>query len=178
MGKVKDGTTASKPAKPSKGGASNSGSSMRRFAQFLANLFSADLYKPLQGRHARIYTAAGLGIVVVLGLYRLFHNLNDSYGAGAGYGGALGLGALIGWFIFRVVQYPPFVEFLIATESEMNKVSWTSREDLYRATSVVLVTVTLMSVYLFGVDYVWATTLKLLGVLKFGGDGAFGSNAG
>ena len=36
---------------------------------------------------------------------------------------------------------PPFVEFLIATEAEMNKVSWTSRDDLYRATSVVLTTV-------------------------------------
>lgn len=151
---------------------------MRRLAQFVANLASADLYKPMQGRHARIYTALGLAVVVGLGLYRLHLTLADSYGSGVGYGVPLALAALIGWFIFRVVQYPPFVEFLIATESEMNKVSWTSREDLYRATSVVLITVALMSVYLFGVDYVWATTLKLLGVLRFGGGGAFGSNAG
>ena len=41
---------------------------------------------------------------------------------------------MLGWIIFRLVQYPPFVEFLIATEAEMNKVSWTSRDDLYRAT--------------------------------------------
>ena len=88
------------------------------------------------------------------------------------------VGLVLGWIIFRVVQYPPFVEFLIATEAEMNKVSWTSREDLYRATTVVLVTVTLMALYLFGVDWLWSYLLQLLGVLKFGGGGAFGSSAG
>ena len=67
------------------------------------------------------------------------------------------VGAVLGWIIFRLVQYPPFVEFLIATEAEMNKVSWTSRDDLYRATSVVLTTVLLMAVFLFGVDWVWST---------------------
>ena len=70
------------------------------------------------------------------------------------------------------------VEFLIATEAEMNKVSWTSREDLYRATTVVLVTTALMALFLFGVDWLWSILLQLLGVLKFGGGGAFGSNAG
>jgi preprotein translocase subunit SecE len=76
------------------------------------------------------------------------------------------------------MHYPPFVEFLIATEAEMNKVSWTSREDLYRATTVVLVTVTLVAVFLFGVDWLWSNLLQIIGVLKFGGGGAFGSNAG
>ena len=69
------------------------------------------------------------------------------------------------------MQYPPFVEFLIATEAEMNKVSWTSRDDLYRATSVVLTTVLLMAVYLFGVDWVWSNLLQFIGVLKFGSGG-------
>ena len=45
---------------------------------------------------------------------------------------------MLGWLIFRLVQYPPFADFLIATEAEMNKVSWTSRDDLNRATTVVL----------------------------------------
>jgi preprotein translocase subunit SecE len=88
------------------------------------------------------------------------------------------VGAILGWLIFRLVQYPPFVEFLIATEAEMNKVSWTSRDDLYRATSVVLTTVLLMAVFLFGVDWVWSNLLQLIGVLKFGGGGSFGSQAG
>ena len=51
--------------------------------------------------------------------------------------------------IFRIVHFPPFAEFLIATEAEMNKVSWTNKDDLIRATTVVLVTVVLMAVFLF-----------------------------
>ncbi len=54
---------------------------------------------------------------------------------------------VLGWIIFRIVHFPPFAEFLIATEAEMNKVSWTNKEDLIRATTVVLATVLLMAVY-------------------------------
>ena len=176
MGKVKDGAPASKTPKPSKGGPA--GGSRRRFAQFAANLVSAELYKPRQGWYARLYTGLGLGVVVVLGLYRVFGALADSTSTVTAYAVPTALGVAIGWVIFRVLQYPPFVEFLIATEAEMNKVSWTSKDDLYRATSVVLVTVTLMAVYLFAVDWVWSALLQWLHVLRFGGGGAFGSSAG
>jgi preprotein translocase subunit SecE len=175
MGKVKDGVPASKPSKPSKGGAPSP--SKRLFAQFVANLVHTEFYKPRQGWYARVYTAAGLGVVVALGLWRLYETLITSPSIGVRFGVPAAIGLVLGWVIFRVVQFPPFVEFLIATEAEMNKVSWTSRDDLYRATTVVLTTVVLMSVFLFGVDWVWSNLLQLIGVLKFGGGGAFGSSA-
>jgi preprotein translocase subunit SecE len=175
MGKVKDGLPASKTAKPSKGGPS--GGVRDRLVQFVMNLGQANLYKPMQGRYARVYTAAGLGLIVVLGLWRLFEVVHDAPPA-TRFGIPTAVGAVLFWIIFRLVQYPPFVEFLIATEGEMNKVSWTSREELYRATSVVLATVFLMAVFLFGVDWLWSNLLQLIGVLKFGGGGGFGSQAG
>ncbi len=85
---------------------------------------------------------------------------------------------VLGWLVYRIVEFPPFVEFLIATEAEMNKVSWTSKDDLYRATTVVLLTVILMSVFLFGADWIRSNLLQIIGVLKFGGGGAFGSSVG
>jgi preprotein translocase subunit SecE len=175
MGKVKDGVPAPKAAKPSKGG--SPGGVRNRFAQFVANLGRANLYKPMQGRYARIYTAVGLGVILVLGLWRLFEVVRDA-SPSVRFGVPTAVGAVLGWIIFRLVQYPPFVEFLIATEAEMNKVSWTSREDLYRATTVVLTTVFLMAVFLFGVDWIWSNLLQIIGVLKFGGGGGFGSQAG
>jgi preprotein translocase subunit SecE len=75
------------------------------------------------------------------------------------------------------VQYPPFVDFLIATEAEMNKVSWTSRDDLYRATTVVLTSVVIMALYLFVVDWVWSLLLQQIGVLRFTDTSALGSTA-
>ncbi|MFM8272438.1 MAG: hypothetical protein ACKODX_08895, partial [Gemmata sp.] len=42
------------------------------------------------------------------------------------------------WVGFRAVNVPEFAEFLIATEAEMNKVSWSSRKRLAQDTVVVL----------------------------------------
>jgi preprotein translocase SecE subunit len=73
-----------------------------------------------------------------------------------------------GWFAWRLVNWPAFADFLIATEAEMNKVSWTTRKRLYTDTIVVLVTVVLMTVFLFLVDILWIKILTnpIVDVLK------------
>lgn len=71
------------------------------------------------------------------------------------------------WLSYRVVNVPVFADFLIATEAELNKVSWTTRRRLVQDTIVVLVTVFLLTLFLFLVDQVWAYALtKWVGVLK------------
>jgi len=176
MGKVKDGTQAAQASKPSPGGSLKG--SRRQIASFLAVLTRADVYKPMQGRHARLWTGGGLGLLVVLGLWQLYNTVLIEQDLPVRVGVPAALGLVLGWVVFRLLHFPPFVEFLIATEAEMNKVSWTSRADLYRATIVVLVTVAVMAVYLFGVDWLWSFLLQRIGVLKFSGEGAFGSQAG
>jgi preprotein translocase SecE subunit len=76
---------------------------------------------------------------------------------------ALGL-----WLAWRIVNVPVFADFLIATEAEMNKVSWTTQRRLVQDTIVVLVTVVLMAFYLFSMDVVWKSVLSWppIGVLK------------
>ena len=66
-----------------------------------------------------------------------------------------------------MVNIPLFADFLIATEAELNKVSWTSQRRLIQDTIVVLVTVVMMAVFLFGMDYTWKILLswKPIGVL-------------
>ncbi len=78
------------------------------------------------------------------------------------------LAALAIWGAWRVVNVPSFGDFLIATEAEMNKVSWTTRPRLIQDTVVVLVTVLLFTVFLFVVDVAWGQILswKAIGVLK------------
>jgi preprotein translocase SecE subunit len=72
------------------------------------------------------------------------------------------------WLAWRIVNVPAFADFLIATEAEMNKVSWTTQRRLIQDTIVVLVTVVLMAFYLFSMDVVWKSVLswKYIGVLK------------
>src|SRR5262249_40646799 len=69
------------------------------------------------------------------------------------------------WFPFRVGNYPGFVDFLVATEAELNKVSWTPKRQLIRDTVVVLVFVVLFTVFLFVVDQLWGWTFRAIGVL-------------
>ncbi|MDX2039492.1 MAG: preprotein translocase subunit SecE [Isosphaeraceae bacterium] len=163
MGKVKDGSPVASSSKTNKP-AAPSNAKPSGVAGFFANLFSPAIYKPLQGRWARLYTGLGLGLVVVLGLYQLAESLSGRTATMAITVGSLL--AFFGWTIFRILNYPPFVEFLIATEAEMNKVSWTSREDLKRSTIVVLCTVLFMTVFLFGVDWLWSNLLKLIHVIQ------------
>jgi len=77
------------------------------------------------------------------------------------------LAGLAIWFAFRVVNYPTFADFLVATEAEMNKVSWTPRKQLFHDTIVVLVTVFLITVFLLLVDLFWGWILssRWIGVL-------------
>lgn len=70
----------------------------------------------------------------------------------------LGLAAL--WVAWRVVNFPTFADFLIATEAEMNKVSWTTRHRLIQDTIVVLTTVVLMTLFLLVVDVLWFQILS------------------
>jgi len=58
-------------------------------------------------------------------------------------------------------------DFLIATEAELNKVSWTSSRRLVQDTIVVLVTVVMMAIFLMIADVLWSTILKtdIIGVL-------------
>jgi len=71
------------------------------------------------------------------------------------------------WLAWRVVNLPTFADFLIATEAEMNKVSWTTQKRLVQDTIVVLATLFLMAVFLFAMDWTWKVVLswEKIGVL-------------
>ncbi len=50
-------------------------------------------------------------------------------------------------------------DFLIATESEMKKVSWSSKAEVLGSTTVVIMTVIILAAFIFLVDYVVSGTL-------------------
>ncbi len=75
--------------------------------------------------------------------------------------------ALVLWGAWRAVNVPTFAEFLIATEAEMNKVSWSPKKRLAQDTVVVLTTTLLMALFLLIVDLFWGWLLSrdIVGVL-------------
>lgn len=136
--------------------------------------FRASSYKPNQGQRVRRLTILGILVIIGSGIYALDQNrsLTGTWSVRLPYTGArlpllpdakftvpfllLAVGI---WGSWRVVNYPTFADFLIATEAEMNKVSWSTRKRLVQDTIVVLVTVVLMSAFLLIVDQLWGWVL-------------------
>jgi|HubBroStandDraft_1064217.scaffolds.fasta_scaffold251265_2 preprotein translocase SecE subunit len=67
---------------------------------------------------------------------------------------------------FHVINRPSNVDFLIATDSEMKRVNWTTQKDLYGSTKVVIGFVFIVACVLFLYDLFFQTVFYLVGVLK------------
>jgi preprotein translocase subunit SecE len=142
-------------------------------------LLRAGVYKKSQGRITRQVTFAALAITVLLGLWRLSATLRATYPYGVYLFGRHWLpvppaylyyalpAALLaaGWWIsYRAVNLPNFADFLISVEAEMNKVSWPSRGELFRASLVVLLTIIFLGFILAAMDLVWIAVFRILGI--------------
>ena len=131
---------------------------------FFRELLRVEVYKRTQGRITRQVTFAGLAVAIGLGLWRLSSIMA---GKGMAYQYALpGLLLLAGlWACYRVVNLPAFADFLIAVEAEMNKVSWPTRFELFRASLVVLMLIFSLAIILFLFDYSWGLLFRKTGIL-------------
>ena len=136
---------------------------------FASELTRATLYKRNQGRLARRLTFAAVAAIAILGSVSLRNSFLMSYEAPVSYGIPIILGAVGCWVAFRAVNRPNFAEFLISTESEVEKVHWPDRPHVHRATVVVLVTMLLMGALLFVFDMIWQRFFSLIGFLEFVG---------
>lgn len=129
------------------------------------SLRQASLYKPLQGRVVRQITFVAVAVLLVLlavelgqlGLWTGIH-ATAPYLAGFVFAAA-GL-----WIAYRLVNHPPFADFLIAVEAEMNKVSWPTWPELWKASLVVVVVIFGMSLALYLFDLIWATIFYYLNI--------------
>jgi preprotein translocase SecE subunit len=141
--------------------------------------FSVAAYKRTQGQRVRRGTILGILILAGSGLYTLLsHKILETASANwevslpfthgktllllpdVRFTVPLLLAAAALWFAYRVVNFPAFADFLIATEAELNKVSWTTRKRLVQDTIVVLVTMLLLTGFLFVMDSIWINVLS------------------
>ncbi len=132
-------------------------------------------YKKGQGYYTRLCTAVGCGILAALACYSLWNKL-DAIAPGetvseatktwlrTGIPAALFL--ILAWVIFKGVNSIKFADFLIATEGEMKKVSWSTRKEIVASTKIVIISVFLMAIILASVDFGFAWLFNKMGILK------------
>lgn len=136
--------------------------------QFVTNLFATTYYKRSQGRTVRRATGFACFILFAVCAYQSSVYFQESYGFEAGYIAAAVIGLFGLWFSYRLVNYTRFADFLISVEAEMSKVSWPSRDELYRSSLVVLITMFFLATMLFCYDLIWRVSIEgLKGLLDF-----------
>lgn len=126
------------------------------------------LTKPGHGKWTRILTAAGIGLLTAWGIYWLLEELKIT-GASEFVLGTVALivfgsmGALAWW----ILNKGNVVDFMSATESEMRKVNWPSKREIWGSTGVVIVGTMLIVSLLFVIDFLFAalfTWIKILDI--------------
>jgi preprotein translocase SecE subunit len=116
------------------------------------------IYKKGQGYWTRIGTLAGALVIGAFTAYNLYVHvptfLPAKHDTGVKIATSIVAAFVIGFAIlcWRVLNKPTNVDFLIATDSEMKKVNWTSRKELIGSTRIVIIFMFLVSFFLFAVD--------------------------
>jgi preprotein translocase SecE subunit len=153
-------------AKPGKKGPIESRKPQKRRTGFFT------IYKSGQGYWTRMGTAMGSGLLALMLAYTIYDKLpsffpNDApFGKKVGLEVAAGFLVLFGGIAWWMMNKPANVDFLIATDSEMKKVNWTSRKELMGSTRVVILFMFGIAFFLFAVDEVWGWLMFVAKVLK------------
>ena len=129
-------------------------------------------YKPDQGKVTRRSTFIGCGLLITWGAWFLFDQLriyegDELWRMVVTQGIPILFAVVLGTLAWRV----SFVsrkssDFMIATEGEMKKVSWSSKREVIGSTKVVIVFTLLLAVLLFTVDTIFQALFVWIGVLK------------
>lgn len=132
---------------------------------FWSELFRFGLYKPNQGRVVRQLSFLAIAILAGLAAYELHRfRIFDTLFSGSRYVFLLVFGLIAIWFAYRIVNFSKFADFLIAVEAEMNKVSWPTRQELWRASLVVIFVIFAMAGLLYLFDIIWTLLFQVIGI--------------
>jgi preprotein translocase subunit SecE len=130
------------------------------------------IYKKGQGYWTRMGTAIGagfLGAMMALELYSQIPTFMHGEGKHdkhvALVVALVFLAAYVVW-AFWYTNKPSTVDFLVATDSEMKKVNWTTRAELIGSTKIVILFMFLIAIYLFVCDLIFGEIFHLIHVLR------------
>ena len=125
------------------------------------------IYKQDQGKYTRIITFLGVVMVGLIGAVNLSRHLSAytlTRPPMVRFGIPTLLVVALAGLLFWIVNRPRNADFMIATESEMKKVSWSSRKEIVGSTKVVILTTFIMAAVLFGVDVLFVLLFRSIGV--------------
>jgi preprotein translocase SecE subunit len=134
------------------------------------------IYKKGQGKWTRLGTVFVAGLLGILTAFNLYHYVLPYLPVSENgnhtvlqilLAVCVGFLLVFGLLTFWVTNKPGNVDFLIATDSEMKKVNWTTQGELIGSTRVVVLFLFFIALFLASVDFVFAEFFRLIHVLQF-----------
>jgi preprotein translocase subunit SecE len=111
------------------------------------------IYKKGQGKWVRWGTVAAMALAIAIGVVWLVQEPWLALTEAPVKVGAATVWVLFwAWVAFWLVNSPKMAEFLIATESEMRKVTWPSRREVVNSTKIIILLTFLLGLLLALVD--------------------------
>jgi preprotein translocase subunit SecE len=108
-----------------------------------------DIYKRGQGKYTRLGSAFGAALISGLGCLQLYRKLQAwDLGLWIETMVPAGLFVALALLVFWLVNKPSIANFMVAAESEMKKVSWSSRKEITVSTVIVIVLVVFLAIFL------------------------------
>jgi preprotein translocase subunit SecE len=134
------------------------------------------IYKKGQGKWTRLGTVLGAALIGLLTAFSMYGYLQPYVHVGVNGSKtrevlfAISAGFLVVYalLVYWIMNKPDNADFLIATDSEMKKVNWTSRKDLIASTKIVIIFMFSVAIFLFVADILFTYLFHFIGVLKAG----------
>jgi len=133
------------------------------------------IYKKGQGYWTRMGTAGSAVLLALLTASFLYEHVPDwmmAFGTPANTARTAAFGVIIAFLagfallVWWVMNKPTNADFLIATDSEMKKVNWTTRKELMGSTKIVILFMFLIAILLFVFDIIFGYLFYFMHVLK------------
>lgn len=131
------------------------------------------VYKPGQGYYTRLGTGVFFGVLILWAAHFAFEQMGAfqdpkvPWTLYLRYGVPVALLVVLGLILYWIVCVNhAAVDFFVATEGEMKKVSWSTKREVIGSTKVVIATVIILGAMLFVVDLVFMLFFNWIGVLQ------------
>jgi preprotein translocase subunit SecE len=130
------------------------------------------IYKPGQGYWTRLMSAIALSLLVLMGVIWLWKLLatvrigtwEPVYIQAAVATVLMAVFGFVGYYL--IGRKPRVVDFMIATETEMKKVNWSSRREIMGSTWVVIGLTIFLALVCFSFDAIFQWLFQALNVLE------------
>ena len=130
-----------------------------------------EVYKRGQGYYTRLFTALGCGLIAAIGCWRLYEklgglNTSASTRIWVQTFVPVGLFVILAILVFLLVNKPKVADFMIAAESEVKKVSWSSKKEIAVSTFIVIVVTICIALLLMCTDLFFQFFFRAIHLLQ------------